>query len=456
MRLPFLHKGIAQKLANATNGLGIVLEHRYYGNSPNESAPVPDLATENLRFLDTQQALADTNYFAKNIKFEGLEHLDLTAGATPWIVYGGSYAGAFSAFLRKLYPETFYGAIASSAVTKPILDYSDYWEPIRLYSEPQSCITRLQDFIQVVDGILIDRNRTYLTNYLLRTFGFDGLKDPRDFADAINEGGLWQNRNWDPAVDDTRWLQYCRNITSPRVLYPETEKLRRAVSVLTYASRRVQYPSSELVNGMLNWIGYLNLTKVAPCAEQNQTSEECFGSNDTSDNDNTSSFKSVWRKWGYQVCTQWGFFQTGSGISSDVLPIVSRTLDLDWSMKFCRLSYNLTGYPNLDEIDQYGGFNISMDRLAFIDGQADPWLYATPHAPAAPPRKDSVNRPYVLIDKGVHHWDENGLFPDETTSKLPPEPVRITQEYEIEFVKAWLGEYEEMRWAKEPDNSLEL
>ena len=32
-RLPYLQKGIVAQLAEATNGLGVVLEHRYYGDS---------------------------------------------------------------------------------------------------------------------------------------------------------------------------------------------------------------------------------------------------------------------------------------------------------------------------------------------------------------------------------------------------------------------------------------
>jgi hypothetical protein len=48
-----------------------------------------------MRFLTTEQAMADAAYLAENIVFEGLEDLDLTAADVPWIVYGGSYAGAF-------------------------------------------------------------------------------------------------------------------------------------------------------------------------------------------------------------------------------------------------------------------------------------------------------------------------------------------------------------------------
>lgn len=104
-RLPYLQKGIAHQLAEATGGIAVILEHRYYGTS----FPTPDLSTENLRFLTTQQALADTDFFARNVVFEGLEDLKLTAPDTAYIAYGGSYAGAFVAFLRKTYPDTYYG-----------------------------------------------------------------------------------------------------------------------------------------------------------------------------------------------------------------------------------------------------------------------------------------------------------------------------------------------------------
>jgi len=104
-RLVYLQKGLLHKLAVDTNGIGVVLEHRYYGTSN----PTPDYSTKNLRFLTTDQALADEAYFAQNVVFKGLEHLNLTAPHVAYIGYGGSYSGAFNAFLRKLYPDVFWG-----------------------------------------------------------------------------------------------------------------------------------------------------------------------------------------------------------------------------------------------------------------------------------------------------------------------------------------------------------
>lgn len=43
-----------------------------------------------------------------------------------WIVIGGGYAGALSAWFRTRYPDLSVGAWASSAMVRPSLIYSDY------------------------------------------------------------------------------------------------------------------------------------------------------------------------------------------------------------------------------------------------------------------------------------------------------------------------------------------
>jgi len=44
----------------------------------------------------------------------------------------------------------------------------------------------------------------------------------------------------------------------------------------------------------------------------------------------------------------------------------------------------------------------------------------------------------------VHHWDENGLDESDARSHTTvPEAVRATQDWEVEFVKAWVEEARE-------------
>lgn len=64
------------------SGIGLIIEHRYYG----DSFPVVNFTTDNLRWLTTDQAIADIAYFAQNVKIPGHEDEDLTAPGRPWII----------------------------------------------------------------------------------------------------------------------------------------------------------------------------------------------------------------------------------------------------------------------------------------------------------------------------------------------------------------------------------
>ncbi|KAK2758819.1 hypothetical protein FQN54_003511 [Arachnomyces sp. PD_36] len=433
-RLPYLQKGILGQLAKATRGVGVVLEHRYYGTS----VPTPDMSTENLRFLTTDQALADTAYFAKNVVFDGMTDLDLTAPNVPYIAYGGSYAGAFVSFLRKLYPDVFFGAISSSGVTKAIWDYWEYYEPVRL-NAPEKCVATQQALIDVVDGILLRQDDSDIISDMRDVFGVSGLTHDDDFANLLSLGiGGWQSRNWDPAMNDPSFDYYCGNITTEDPLYPATAELRPTVEDIISVGGGVD--DDKFTTQFLNWIGYVNASSVAPCHRSNQTDDQCFTSH------NSTFYKQddiaqQWRSWPYQYCTEWGYLQTGSGVPEDQLPLISRALDIEYLSTICREAFGIDEPADVEIINKHGGFNISYPRLAIIDGEADPWKEATPHASAARPRESTTSEPFILIPGAVHHWDENGLFPNETTPELPPPEVRETQEDIIEFVKEWLKEW---------------
>ncbi len=151
-----------------------------------------------------------------------------------------------------------------------------------------------------------------------------------------------------------------------------------------------------------------------------------------------------------QYCTQWGFLQTGSGVPKDQLPLISRTNDLAYESLICNYAFNISTPANVSAINKYGGFGISYPRLAIIDGEWDPWRPATPHASpfnsTAQNRTSSVSEPFILIPDAVHHWDENGLFPNETVNAtghlLPPQSIRDVQSQEVSFVVEWMAEWE--------------
>ena len=371
-RLVFMQKGILKMISEATGGISVVLEHRYYG----ESFPTEDLSTENLRFLTTEQALADQAYFAQNVKFPGLEDQDLTSATTAYLTYGGSYAGAFVAFLRLKYPDIFWGAISSSGVTKAIYDFWEYFAPVEQYGPPL-CIATQKLFTHVVDNILIGKNDSALTAQLQAAFGMPNVTDVRDFANQLSGGiGYWQSLNWGPEVSSPEFYNYCNNITTYEVLYPGTEAKRDAAISLINAGG---YDAPEyLVNQMLNYIGYINATAVSECESANQ--DECFSNLNATFYAQDTLEDYDWRSWAFQYCSEWGYLQVGSSWPEGELGVISRTIDLDYASFICRAAFGIEEPSNVELINQYGGYDIAAERLAIIDGEFDPWRPATPHA----------------------------------------------------------------------------
>lgn len=293
-RIPFLEKGIVYEIAKATKGVGVILEHRYYGTS----IPVPDFSTESLRWLTTEQALADTAYFAQNVVFEGLEDVDFSPDVTPWIAYGGSYAGAFVAFLRVVYPEIFFAAISSSGVPVAIWDYWEYFEAARVYG-PEVCSETTGKLTHIVDTILLDESKEEYIPQLKEVFSLSGVTDNTDFAAALR-GGIYrlQNYNWDPEISGDQFFQYCETVSKDENQYPSLEGRRTKVEELIVAAG-YEEELQPLTDRFLNYIGTLGRT-VAQC-EGDQ--DQCFGTTNATfyAQDDLSQ---TWRLWQYQVCTE--------------------------------------------------------------------------------------------------------------------------------------------------------
>jgi len=116
-------------------------------------------------------------------------------------------------------------------------------------------------------------------------------------------------------------------------------------------------------------------------------------------------------------------------------------LTLDYTSKICRQAFpageyaRVPAWPNVTAVNILGDYNLAMDRIAFVDGDEDPWRPATPHSWHAKARRDTVLRPFKIIKSGVHHYDENGL---KDPSKEPSR-IRAIHEQEVDFVKSWLN-----------------
>ncbi|WVW79480.1 hypothetical protein I302_101449 [Kwoniella bestiolae CBS 10118] len=425
-RVPFLEKGILQILSNATNGIGIVLEHRYYG----ESVPVKSFSTDDLRFLNNKEALEDSAYFIENFKpppsiLSSSSSDALHPNNTAWVYYGGSYAGARAAHMRKEYPHLVWGAIASSAVTHAQINFPQYYGPIQQYA-PEGCIDTLQTAIELIDHLL-DQPEP-IPRYLKGLFGLEELVGNEDFADVISGPlGYWQAKNWDPKVGSNEFYNFCNTLTAGGA-GSKVGLIRIPASIINYGK-------------------YIKENVVARCprSEGKPASdiEDCFGTSVDSKFVETD-LEQTWRLWIFQVCTQWGYFMPAP---LEGPRIISNKLTLEYTSKICRQAFppgkhfSVPEWPDVEEVNRRGDYEIEYDRLAFIDGDRDPWRPMTPQSDWAPRRKSSVNRPVHLIFDGVHHYDENGL---EDHTEEPPR-IKDVHALEVSFIQEWIAQFHEQK-----------
>ncbi|KAI3395358.1 hypothetical protein diail_1414 [Diaporthe ilicicola] len=446
-RFPLLEKGIVYQLASAHGGIGVILEHRYYGTS----FPFEKISIDDARFLTTEQSLADAAYFARNVVFPGLENQNLTSSGAPWIVYGVSYSGGQSAFLRKLYPDVFWGGVSSSGVTEAIIDFWQYFEPVRQYG-PSDCISTQQFITDVVDKIFIDSKNETLKGQFKLFFNHATTEQDKPFVDSLYKGVYsWQNRNWDPAIGSGTFSSCCKAITSSKLEYSSSAANNASAAAILQATG---YGGDDtLTLRLINYAGYLRGDSVADAGAPEDSASASASTSASSARAVPAVPANQFDSWGYQTCTEWGYWITGSGFNVSMeKPLISRILDLAYESSYCESEFGIPPTPNITAINKWGGFGISYPRLAIVNGLADVWREATPAADGVPPRESTVSEPWIVIDDpsddvwdGVrgagHHWEANGVFPNQTKPQQPPKAIAQAQADIVQFVGTWVEEW---------------
>lgn len=150
--------------------------------------PVPDLSTDNLRFLTLRESFEDTVNFVRNwVPPAGLFNFTVDRAVldpknTPWIAMGCSYPGGRSAWLRKLYPDLFYAGLSSSGVTVAKAHFSEYFDAFQKYG-PQPCVQYIQNAVKWIDDILDQGGEAALA--IKTYFGLGELPRNGDFAQVV-------------------------------------------------------------------------------------------------------------------------------------------------------------------------------------------------------------------------------------------------------------------------------
>lgn len=309
------------------NGIGIVLENRYYGTS----YPYNTSTTDEMRFFTTEQVIADFDLFARKVQLPGVKNVN--APKTAWMTYGGSYPGALSAFTVKTYGHTFYGGIASSGTTLALLNYPQWYNPAQLLG-PQDCIASINNIVDKIDTLFRSKNHAAIQE-LKEIFGLTALKDDRDFAQTIAYpiGGpfyyptyTWQEIYYDGSDRDHQdFFDFCRNVTD----------IDAPANVTKVDYELSRYTGGQRWKNLGNYAAYIKRVVLPLCDGGDYNSASCFGTQHPDFWSNITHTDE--RSYLYTTCTENGAYQAAQPWGKKSL--LSRVIQEDYTQQWCNWAF---------------------------------------------------------------------------------------------------------------------
>ncbi|PCH36001.1 peptidase S28 [Wolfiporia cocos MD-104 SS10] len=399
------------QIAQQQSGATIVLEHRYYGYSN----PYNNLSVASLQYHTIQQAIDDLAYFAYNVKLPMPGGDNVTPDQAPWVLIGGSYAGALTSFTKVNKPDAFWAAWSSSGVVESIVNYWGYFDIIRKHM-PQNCSADVQAVIAHIDEVFTS-NDTDAINEIKQTFSMN-LTHLDDFASALT-GPIFDWQSLQPAgeLTDLSFFEFC-----------DALEVKNGVSAgpegwgLDYALQA--------------WGSYWNTTFL-PENCYDQTIEECLGTYNASAPYYTDiSVNNADRSWMWIVCNQMGFFQDGAPEGDPT--IVSRLVTALYNERQCTYyfpqAFSTPPTPRVNETNKaYDGWFVQSDRLFFGNGERDPWRDATISADGT--HFASTAQQPIAVGDGFHCSD---LY---TINAQVDPTIEAVQQEGLAAMAGWLEEW---------------
>ncbi|XP_068639844.1 probable serine protease EDA2 isoform X2 [Aristolochia californica] len=375
-------------LAKKFGAAVVSLEHRYYG----KSSPFKSLATENLRYLSSKQALFDLAVFRQYYQESLNAKLKRSNGEHSWFVFGVSYSGALSAWFRLKFPHLTCGSLASSAVVLAVYNYTDFDKQIGESAGPD-CKAALQEVTKLVEKQLVSNQEA-----VKDLFGASKLKKDADFLYFLADAAVTAFQYGNP---DT--------LCSPLVAAKKEGK----DLVEAYASYVKDY--------------YLDNFGV-----QVETYDQAYLKR-TALTENSAD-----RLWWYQVCTEVAYFQVAPANDS----VRSSKIDARYHLDLCKNVFGDDIYPDVDMTNlYYGGTKIAGSKIIFTNGSQDPWRHASKQT-------SSPELPSFIITchNCGHGTDLRGcpqvpLNPEGDASKCTsPDAVTKVRQQIVDNIDLWLSQ----------------
>ncbi|GJX95962.1 lysosomal Pro-X carboxypeptidase [Tanacetum coccineum] len=382
-----VNSGFVWELAPRFGALVVFPEHRYYG----ESMPYGgrDEAYKNastLAHLTAEQALADYAVLITDLK------RNLSAEASPVILFGGSYGGMLAAWMRLKYPHIAIGALASSA---PILQFEDIVPLGTFYDirESTNCFDTIKKSWDIMTSVGQKANGL---DHLAKTFHLCGkLKSSDDLSNWLDSAYSFL------AMVD---YPYPSDFLMPLPAYPIKELCNRIDE---------SPDGTTILDRIFKGVSvYYNYTGTVDCFDLDDDPHGMSG-------------------WDYQACTEM------------VMPMSSNRN----SSMFPEWDYNSTSYAEdcWDEFrviprpawitTQFGGRNIKSvlqsfgSNIIFSNGLLDPWSGGS----VLENISDSIVA--LVTEKGAHHLDLRAATADD------PDWLLEQRATEVKLIEGWIADY---------------
>ncbi|KAJ5238379.1 hypothetical protein N7468_002998 [Penicillium chermesinum] len=341
-------------------GMGIVWEHRYYGQSlpfPVNNATPP----EHFQYLTNKQALADLPYFADRFSHPAHPAVDFSPSLTPWVMIGGSYAGMRSAFARDEYPGTFYASWASSAPVEARIDMSVYFDQVYnglVGNGYSNCTKDIKAGLEYVDGEL-SKNGTAAADIKKKFFGEGAEKNSNgDFTAALAAiMSLFQA--YGTGGGEAGIGGFCNHLETD----PETST---PAGPSGFAPTRGTQWVGERFASWPVWIDLINSQYQTNCNGVDPSQPlSCVLNPPPTDSDTIS--------WTWQYCTEFGYFQSNNFGPHSLL---SKFQTLEYQQEYCYRQFPeavakglLPKAPQVDATNaQTGGWNIRPSNVYWSGG----------------------------------------------------------------------------------------
>jgi len=365
----------------------VALEHRYYGDSnPTDSS------SSNLKLLSSEQALADLVVFRQYI---------VNSFQTPdskWILFGGSYSGALSAWAREKYPHIFRGSIASSGPVHAVEDFYQYFEVVQT-SLGSTCSAIIQKATQTMDQLLTtDEGKAQLSS---------------------------QFNTCTPIQSDLDSTTFLEDISDPICEVVQYNKDNRGTSAVTIDQLCAIFQNGQS-DPVAAWVQAYQAVYGTDCIEASYTQMI-----------NELQATSAGRCWTWQTCTEFGYYQTGESAAQ---PFSAR-ISLDYFRQICQdLFAPIRVSPDTDWANNnFGALDLkkTVSNTYFGDGTIDPW-----HALAILPVVKGgttgsellpLNSATYLINGTAHCADLYAPSPND------PNDLTFARNLQFDLLSIWLS-----------------